>query len=413
MKISDRIKYYRNLLRLSQDFVAKRINVSRPAYTKMENGSPEFAANHLRILANLFKVKIEDFFKPLSVEFLNTAPMQQAQFRIPNDAFTVGYKDCTDALLQSADELFVWATDAGNVKELKGRQDRANQTYAKFNTVDAAIQYTQALVDKHLVGDAIDIVSLAMQEFGLWLSWNSFGPYSGLYLKAGTEIVEGKLLPLPIVALHSGHPSERQRFSVAHELGHHVFGQRGKIGSPTKPNPAADEKEANLFAANLLMERSRVVKVLKDMQEYYSKTFDFPSIVLLAASHLQVSYSALSRKLVAMGMVPSDQIKPVLSAKVRELELRVSKKQRPQPFQRHLIKSCEEALKKTTFFRHDKNGGPAGPQDIRFLQDYSYVEYLHSCKSMPPHDSSFVFREVAQYVEGTYPNYVADQGTTN
>lgn len=408
MKISDQIKYYRNMLRLSQDFMAKRIGVSRSAYTKMENGSPDFSAGHLRILANLFKVSVEDFFKPLSVKYQNTAPLQHAQFRIPKDEFRIAGAESMEILLQPAGELFAWAGDKGNSEELKRRQDRAKQTYAKFNTLDEAIQYTQPLVEKHLVGEAIDIVSLAMQEFGLWISWNLFGPYSGLYLKAGTEIADDEFLPLPIVAIHSGHPSERQRFSVAHELGHHLFAQKGKIGSPTKPSTDSDEKVANLFAANLLMERSRVIKVLKGMQDFYSKTFDFPSIVLLAASHLQVSYSALSRRVVTLGLVPSDQIKPVLSAKVRELELKVSKKQRPQPFNLQVIKSCEEALKKTTFFKYDKKSGPMGPEAIRFLQDYSYVEYLHACKAKPPLDSSYVFREVVQYVEDTYPNYVAE-----
>lgn len=408
MKIADRIKYYRNMLRLSQEFVAKRIGVSRPAYTKMENGSPEFSANHLGILANLFKVRVEDFFKPLSVDYMNTAPLRQAQFRIPQDAFRIPVKETVETLLQSADELFTWASDKKNYLQLKDRQEKAKQSYARFKTVDEAIQHTQALIHKHLAGDAIDIVSLIMQEFGLWISWNSFGPFAGLYLKAETEMAEGKILPLPIVAVNSGHPSERQRFSAAHELGHHLFGQKGKIGSPTKPSSDADEKEANLFSANLLMDHSRVAKILKDMQEFYSKTYDFPSIVLLAASHLQVSYSALSRKLVALGLVPSDQIKPVLSAKVRDLELVLSKKQRPQPFQTEVIRSCEVTLRKTTFFKFDKKGGPLGPEDIRFLQDYSYVEYLQSCKSKPPHDSSLVFREVVQYVEDTYPNYLAE-----
>jgi len=408
LKIADRIKYYRNMLRLSQDFVAKLIGVSRPTYTKMENGDPDFTVNHLRILGNLFKVRVEDFFKPLTVAYQNASPLQHAQFRIPQTDFRIPVKEAAAALLLSTEELLTWASDKENHSQLKDRQERATQTYAKFKTVDEAIRYTQGLIQKHLAGDAIDIVSLSMQEFGLWISWNNFGPFSGIYLEAGTEVVEGKTLPLPIVAINSGHPSERQRFSVAHELGHHLFGQRGKIGSPTKPIADVDEKEANKFAAGLLMEHSRVVKVLKEMQEFYSKTFDFPSIVLLTASHLQVSYSALSRKLVALGMVPSDQIKPVLTAKVRELELGVSKRQRPQPFHMQLVKSSEETLRKTAFFKYDEKNGPRGPEDIRFLQDYSYVEYLHSCKAKPPHDSSLIFREVALYVKDTYPIYVAE-----
>jgi len=408
MKIADRIRYYRSLLRLSQDFVSKRLSVSRPSYTKMENGSSEFSASQLGVLANLFNVQVETFFQPLSTEYLNSMPLHNAKFRLTKEDFRVEDATVVDTVMQSANELFLWAADEENKAELRARHEKAKHTHGKFHTVDDAIQYTQTLISNHMVGDAIDIISLAMQEFGLWISWNSFGPFSGIYIESGTEIAKGQSLPLPFVAIHSGHPSERQRFSIAHELGHHLLGHTGKIGSPTKPNTDTDEKEANYFAAELLMERSRVVKILKEMQSFYAQSLDFPSIVLLSANHLQVSYSALSRRLIKLGVIPFEEIDAILSAKVRELEQKVSKKQRPQPFQIHIVKKSEELLKKTRFYQYDKKiGGPTRPEDIRFLQDYCYVEYLHSCKSKPPHDSGVIFREVVEYVVDSYPNYLA------
>lgn len=52
---------------------------------------------------------------------------------------------------------------------------------------------------------------------------------------------------MPLIALSTGVPGDRLRFSVAHELGHLI------LHSALKGSGAAVEKEANRFAANFLM----------------------------------------------------------------------------------------------------------------------------------------------------------------
>ena len=65
----------------------------------------------------------------------------------------------------------------------------------------------------------------------------------------------------PFIFVNGSHPPVRQRFTIAHELGHHVLGHRQRIdesqdvfGSPKDP----DEVAANYFAGAFLVPRTAV-----------------------------------------------------------------------------------------------------------------------------------------------------------
>lgn len=76
-----------------------------------------------------------------------------------------------------------------------------------------------------------------------------------------------------LIIVNKNHPEVRQRFTIAHEIGHFVF-HRNKIGNGVVDNMLyrqisyngienhqinqADEQQANNFAANLLMSRSSI-----------------------------------------------------------------------------------------------------------------------------------------------------------
>jgi len=407
--IGERIRYYRNLLRLSQAFVADQLGIGRPSYTKMERNAAEFSASQLRTLANLFRVQVDDFFEPLKIDSSRKASLQGAQFRLTSADFRINDAEATETIFQSITDLLLWSTDPRNKEELKRRQKKAEETYAMFKNVSEAIEYCNSISFPYATqGGAVDIIHMAMQEFGLWLSWNSFGAFSGIYLPMGKEISAGVKLPLPVVGIHSGHPSERQRFSSAHELGHHLFGQRGKFGSPTKPVTDQDEKEANQFASELLMDPRIVKDTLKEFTQIYQNRLSMPSIVLLVANHLQVSYSALMRKLIhQLGVIPAEERDALLNAKVREMQRNLASGKRSPAFKKKQFEECEEKLKTTTdIYKTDpKSGAPRHPQDIRFLQDYCYVAYLDSCKQAPPMDSSKIFQEVVKAISSKYPVY--------
>lgn len=89
--------------------------------------------------------------------------------------------------------------------------------------------------------------------------------------KLGIEVIEEKACELdamfvyipkgrPVIAVNSSRPLYRRRFSIAHELGHYVLGHNsisfleGADGMAVCiRRDARQEREANIFAAELLM----------------------------------------------------------------------------------------------------------------------------------------------------------------
>lgn len=74
------------------------------------------------------------------------------------------------------------------------------------------------------------------------------------------ELIDGAL-----IAVNADHVETRQRFTIAHELGHHLLGHTERFhldlsdGSPAEYNYRL-ERAANEFAADLLMPRRLVTQ---------------------------------------------------------------------------------------------------------------------------------------------------------
>ena len=106
----------------------------------------------------------------------------------------------------------------------------------------------------------------------------------------------------PIVLINSTHHTNRQRFSLAHEIGHFVMLQITGVHMDTKvflrqdtPNPlhARMEREANKFAAELTMPELQV----KESWNQISADFLDDNPVAALANQFQVSEGALMIRL--------------------------------------------------------------------------------------------------------------------
>lgn len=133
------------------------------------------------------------------------------------------------------------------------------------------------------------------------LKWNiPRGPVSNLtrYLEAAGIIIlltnqdvdnfDGLVLPdedgLPIICINQNLPPDRQRFNLAHELGHLIMHTNDYF-----PNSEDDyEGEANRFAAEFLMPQS-------DIQHYFQQDLPVTQLSSLKA-FWKVSMSALVRR---------------------------------------------------------------------------------------------------------------------
>ena len=99
--------------------------------------------------------------------------------------------------------------------------------------------------------DAIDVFDLA-QQLGVEVRFTKISSMEGMYLRQDA----------PVILIASERPTGRQRFSCAHELGHHAFGDGTRVDKLLDPNSGKgrqdDEVRADMFAGMLLMPKSAV-----------------------------------------------------------------------------------------------------------------------------------------------------------
>lgn len=133
----------------------------------------------------------------------------------------------------------------------------------------------------------------------------SFEPFkeelSGVLVKEKTRIVIG---------VNSSHPRTRQRFTIAHEIGHLELRHQGEIfvdktvmRRDDRSSQAIDRQEidANRFAAELLMPEDLILESMHRLQD--TKSNDSTSeLIADLAQEFQVSSQAMEYRLTNLGI---------------------------------------------------------------------------------------------------------------
>jgi Zn-dependent peptidase ImmA (M78 family) len=131
-----------------------------------------------------------------------------------------------------------------------------------------------------------------------------------------SDDLSGVLMRKPegsIVAVNSKHGAARQRFTIAHEIGHHILQHKGDLfidqtvlnRRDGRSSYAIDsqEIEANAFAAALLMPRQQVTDELICLIN--SSKVEQQNLAKELASRFQVSEQAMRFRLVNLGLITS------------------------------------------------------------------------------------------------------------
>lgn len=127
------------------------------------------------------------------------------------------------------------------------------------------------------------------------------------------EEISGMLIPSdvrPVIVVNSRHSPVRQRFTIAHELGHlllHNFtgphaDQRFRFRDARSSDGLVDEEiEANQFAAELLMPRELVIRAVEDAGlEYAASEDEENASISKLARQFEVSSQAFSIRLATL-----------------------------------------------------------------------------------------------------------------
>ncbi|MGW4368124.1 ImmA/IrrE family metallo-endopeptidase [Nocardia takedensis] len=129
----------------------------------------------------------------------------------------------------------------------------------------------------------VDVFGLT-QKLGLWLAAQPMDHTYGFYLSEGSAAG---------VVVNSQHPEALQRFTCAHELGHHLLGHGSHTDDSNTVERTADlalrEQQAQVFAAALLMPPPLINRTLRQLNIAQSPT---PSEIYAVGRDMAVSYIA-------------------------------------------------------------------------------------------------------------------------
>lgn len=160
------------------------------------------------------------------------------------------------------------------------------------------------LLDRHgIIAPPIPVEQIAVAE-GIKVTrsaaeWSE----SGFLLRDGESV---------IIGINSRNSPKRQRFTIAHELGHwRLHDQRLIVDQSvmvyrrddvSSQATSTQEIEANGFAANLLMPASMVRDIAQQIQVYAVSREDF---ITTMARKFDVSIEAMGHRLINLGVLSS------------------------------------------------------------------------------------------------------------
>lgn len=161
----------------------------------------------------------------------------------------------------------------------------------------ASMEAQRLLAHREISWDEpIDVFKIVQDE-GIWLVSKPLG--AGLY---GFYLREGDATG---IVVNANHPESLQRYTAAHELGHHVLGHkshlddRDDVRGPIE-KARANELAAQVFAGNLLMPLQAVNRALR-RQGVARQAGPTAAQAYMLARDLDVSFSAAVWQLVNLG----------------------------------------------------------------------------------------------------------------
>lgn len=108
-----------------------------------------------------------------------------------------------------------------------------------------------------------------------------------------------------VIVVNSFDSAARQRFTIAHELGHYILhkGENELYAHRDVGANNATEREANIFASNFLMPENLVKSFLNNLREDYWGFISDTQKILSVAENFAVSNLAAKVRLEQLGLI--------------------------------------------------------------------------------------------------------------
>lgn len=229
-QLGEMLRLARQRLGFTQKYAAEKIGVAQPVLSRFENGISHPDANFLDGASKVYKVP-KSFFHlsmPVYGPPVSVHPMTRAKSDV-----TARDLDMVTA------ELNLRAMYLRRFMELVEFEPRSALPSLPIEEWDSPARVATMLrAQWALPRGPIKNLTALVERAGVVVGTSDFG---GASISGMTFRIPGQP---PLVLLNSGHPSDRMRFTLAHELGHIVMHQF--------PTPTMEE-EADRFASHFLM----------------------------------------------------------------------------------------------------------------------------------------------------------------
>lgn len=230
--IGERVRSARQLCGLSLRELAKKVGVSAQAISKYERNKDIPGSETLLKLASALGVKVEYFFRPITVQ------LSRPVYRCPRGKLGIREEE------KIKRRVAEWIERYLSIESLfsQGVTFHIPEIARSLNKEDDVENIALSLREFWQLGyDALNSLGETLEERGI-----KIGVFQELgKVDAISFWIDGE--NTPVIVVRDGVPGDRQRFSIAHELGHIV------LDIPKQWQARQVEKAVNRFAGAFLV----------------------------------------------------------------------------------------------------------------------------------------------------------------
>jgi Zn-dependent peptidase ImmA (M78 family)/DNA-binding XRE family transcriptional regulator len=269
-----RIAQAREDSRKTQSELADLVGLDRTAVVRLEAGNRKVSATELVAIASALERPID--------WFVTESPPAVISRR--QNSAVGGLSRRLDLALENAARDIAFLIEQGILPHQGHALNTAPQSFEDAETLARSVR-TEAQLPEGPIHD----LQVVCERLGLLAFSLALGPDSG-------DAAYVEVSDLGVAVVNGTTDSGRRRFSLAHELGHHV------VGDAFEPEPrlgASDtERMLNVFAAHFLMPRSAVQNTWDEFRNRSARL-----AATAVAVRFRVSWSAACNQLRDLGII--------------------------------------------------------------------------------------------------------------
>lgn len=274
-QVGDQVSQAREDAGLTQEDLARQIGLERTALAKVEKGRRGLSSLELARLAESLGRSIQWFVTASPPAVVSR---RASQLKPPN---------AIDLLVESFARDVELLIELKALKPRKLTPDPVPQSHDEAESLAAA-----ARKRARVPAGPLDNLLAVADRLGLYAA----------VADESTELPDGAYVAIEgagAAVINGGHDSGRRRFTLAHELGHHLTADEYSTDTDIAESRDEREKLINTFAIHFLMPRASI----KGAWHKYAEDHDPRAAAIRIAADYRVSWSAACTQLATLGLI--------------------------------------------------------------------------------------------------------------